>query len=88
MTRWYIILNLSPIGDFLNEYSLLGGSLCVTQVMHIMSQSLEGFSLPYMKKMATTQDLDSYRVVITDQAPLLPLIRENIQHNQGTHKHV
>jgi len=30
--------------------------------MSIMSHSLEGFSLPYMKEMSTIQDLDSYRV--------------------------
>jgi len=71
MTIQHIILsNSSLIGDFLNEYS--GSEVCntscevlvclgdpyVLQVMNIMSRSLEGFSLPYMKEMATIQDLD------------------------------
>ena len=70
-----ILHNSSLIGDFLNEYS--GSEVCntsrevlvrlgdpyVLQVMNIMSRSLEGFSLPYMKEMATIQDLDSYKEV-------------------------
>jgi len=39
------------------------GDPYVLQVMHIMSQSFEGFSLPYMKEMATIQDLDSYKEI-------------------------
>jgi len=37
------------------------GDPYVLQDMNIMSQSLEGFSLPYMKEMAPIQDLDSYK---------------------------
>jgi len=39
--------------------------------MHIMSQSLEEFSLPYMKEMATIQDLDSYKEVFAKWEPHL-----------------
>jgi len=38
------------------------GNPYLHQVMSIMSHSLEGFSLAYMKEMSTIQDLDSYPV--------------------------
>jgi len=44
------------------------------QVMHIMSQSLEGFSLAYMKEMATIQDLDSYKEVFAKWESHLPAL--------------
>jgi len=70
-----ILRNPSLFSGFLNEYS--GSEVCntscevlvclgysyVLQVMNIMSRSLEGFSLPYMKEMAKIPDLDSYKEV-------------------------
>jgi hypothetical protein len=68
-----ILHNSALIGRFLNTYHesdvcntsrevfLRLGDPYVLQVMHIMSRSLEGFSLPYMKEMATIQDLDSFQ---------------------------
>jgi len=40
--------------------TISNGYIKVEHAMHIMSQSLEGLSLPYMKEMATSQDLDFY----------------------------